>query len=133
MFLGSFGAFALFFHLCFESIHFHGKAVGGGNGFCQVDGKTVGIVQFESVIAGNDLWLPLLSLDGFDRILQHAAADRQGLAKTLCFDRNNMQNMFFIRFQFRVHMSHVLDDLFRHDGQEGLFVGQCLPEVLRPA
>ena len=118
------GAHLLFLHQLIEGFLIHRQASLGNHFLGQINGETVGIVQFEGIGTGKGLFI--LFLMTFQHFTENLQATVDGLGEVLFLHTNHAGDIFLTLLQFRVMMAVFLHDGIHNLKQEGLIHAQQL-------
>ena len=109
---------ALVRHRGLEAVHVHGHAALAGDVRGQVDRKTVGVIQTESVGARDH------ARGAAGHLVKDPHAGVQGLGKALLLGQQRAVDQLALGDQFRVGLAHRLDQRRQHGVEERLLLAQ---------
>ena len=120
------GTFSLCSHGGFEAVHVYSQRALTSHVSGQVRRETVGVVQVEQHLAGQHLAIELLN-----GAFQHFHACGKGAAKLLFFRQQGFLDAGLLAPQFRVGLTHLLDQRGHHRREERLVLPQLMAMAKR--
>ena len=113
------GEFLMFFKSFLIAFHIHREALFGSHFHRQFDGEAVGLVQIESIFAGNDFAFDVRRNTG-DEFFKFPGAAIEGRGELAFFTLKFFQNDLFVDGKFGIDIFVVVDDHLRHSNSETL-------------
>ena len=125
------GSFLLFRHGSFEALFIDGHALFLGDFIGQFPGETVGIIELEYLVSGEDGILFLFAV--FQHFGQEVGTCIQGCMEPVFFHAGYLLNESLFIHQFRIGRFHHVDNHVDHLSHECILDAQKLAEADSPA
>ena len=118
-------SFFLFCHSGFEAFFIDGHALFLGDFIGEFPGETIGIVEFEYLVAGEDGAIFLLGI--FEHFREKVGACIQSRMEAVFFDASYSLDEFLLVYQFRIRRFHHIDNYVDHLAHESVLDAKQFP------